>query len=298
MSDNYRYNANKPSAMLLGYGTVRGAELKEIHELLERQGEVPVDSIKDRFGRPSEDGQKTDHVRACLRFLRTVDYLEVTAQDIASRMNTGVYPEISSFESRLLHHIRQQTGKQYQLTYVNDVLINQDQRRITEEELLEAVQEDDQRNFDIQWRGEKIRMWANLMDHLGAISYSTELDENEIYVSPSRVLFHELLAWYAENGEDPDRFVAALKWIDKEFIPVFSDRPGVPTVNVAVADTLQGLVDDNVLSMNTMSDTQNVAEVPQQRGSSLKVSTYSLEESPVSMAYSHPLDRDERRVEA
>ncbi|KAB1184761.1 MULTISPECIES: hypothetical protein [Haloferax] len=295
---DFKHNNDKPSALLTGYSTVRGAELKAIYKTLESQGEVPVSTLEKRFGRPMTSGYETEHIDQSLKFLRAIDMVDVSAQNVVSLSNEDVYSSLS-FEARVLHHVRKQPGKQYHLTYIFDVLAKQNCRRVTEENLLEAVKADSDRSFDLTWRGEKIRMWANLFDPLGAISYvndATDLDENEIIASPTRALMYELLAWYAENGEDSKRFARALKWIDEEFMPVFADRPGVPKLAAGVADVLNDIEMEGAISLQTMSDAGIVASLPRSNGAPRNVATYTVESLPDRPAYWYPLDRNERRL--
>ena len=298
----YEYNDDKPEKLLTGYNTIRGAELKEIYRVLDQPGDVPVSALEDRFARPgtNSSSRNTVHVDRCLKFLCAVDMVEVSAQDVVSPMNRDVYPDIKAFEPRLLHHIRQQQDEQYHLSYIFDVSVGLDRRRIPEEELLEEVIDDEARSFGLNWNEDNMRMWANLADPLGAISYLNRGDTNEILVSPTRGLLVDLLSWYQENGEDSDRFARALEWIDEEFLPMFSTRQGsVPTVAVGVADVLNNMENEGVLSLRAMSDTADVVELPRSdREGSRNVATYSLEEVPDRPSYWYPLARSERRVNA
>lgn len=298
----YEFNDDKPEKLLTGYSTVRGAELEEIYEVLSVQGEVPVSALETRFARPdaSSTSRNTAHVDRCLKFFQAVDMIEVSAQDVVSPMNSDVYPAIEAFELRLLHHIRQQDGEQYHLSYIFDVATGLDRRRIPEEELLEEVIDDDARSFGLDWREEKLRMWANLADHLGTISYLNRGDTNRVLIAPTHGLLVDLLSWYQENGDDPDRFARALEWIDDEFLPVFSDRAGaVPTVSIGVADVLNDMESEGVLSLRGMSDTENVVELPvSDREGRRSILNYSVKEVPDRPSYWYPLDRSERRVNA
>jgi hypothetical protein len=295
----YTYNDDKPSALLTGYSTVRGAELKEIYEVLATQGQVPVSAFDDRFARPdSQSGRlNTSHIDNCMKFLRSVDMVQVSAQDMVSPVNQDVHPEIESVEARLLHHIRQQEGKNYHLSYIFDVVIDRDTRRLTIEELEEYVEEDDTRSFGFTWTAEKLRMWANLADHLGAITYADGGDKNEVVVSPTRRLLVDLLSWYSENGEDSNRFARAMEWIHRDFLPVFAN-PHKSTVAIGVADVLNDMQDDDILTMQSMSDTADVVEVPRTKNDSRGVSTFEIETPPERPSYWYPLDRSERRFES
>lgn len=301
----YVYNGNKPEKLLTGYNTVRGAELKEIYKVLENQGAVPEDALKERFGRPDWGSVRINsvHVDRCLKFLRAVDMVEISGQGVVLPMNQDVYPAIDAFEPRLLLHLRQQEANQYHLTYVFDVAVGLNRRRIPEDELLEAVIEDDSRSFGLNWNDDNIRMWANLADPLGAVSYLSRRgrsrDDNEVMTAPTRRLLADLLRWHREHGEDPDRFARALEWIDDEIIPVFSDSTGTPRVSVGVADILNNMDDEGVLSLNDMTDTEDDIEVPfSNREESRNVATYDIHKIPEQPSYHYPLERDEREVVA
>lgn len=296
----YKYNNDKPEKLLTGYNTVRGAELREIYQVVDQQGDVPVSALEDRFARPGTDStsRKDVHVDRCLKFLQAVDVVEVTAQDVVSPMNRVVYNDLEAFEPRLLHHLRQQEGEQYHLAYIFDVATDLDRRRISVEELLEEVIDDEARSFGLNWNEDNMRMWANLADPLGAISYLDRGDTNEVLIAPTGALFADLLSWYQEHGEDPERFARALEWIDEEFLPLFSARTGsTPTVAVGVADVLNNMEKDGALSLRAMSDTEDVVDVPRSsREGSRNISTFSVEEVPDRPAYWYPLAQSERRV--
>ncbi|MEA5386765.1 hypothetical protein VB779_06670 [Haloarculaceae archaeon H-GB11] len=296
---SYEYNNTKPEALLTGYTSVRGAELKTIYGVLDVQGDIPVSALKKRFGRPytNKNEINTDHVDDCLKFLKAIDMVEVSAQDVVSKLNEDIYPEIS-FEPRVLYHIRQQPERQYHLSYVFDVMAKQNRRRIPQEVLLEEVADDDEETFGLQWNEEKIRMWANLSDTLGAISYVTADDDNEIVASPTRRLLHELLTWYSENGEDPERLSRALGWIDEEFLPMYASRPGTPKVTPGVADVVRNMEEEDVLQTRSMSDTENVVDLPRRKGGTEAVATFTMNDRLDCASYRYPLDRSERRVTA
>jgi len=295
----YTYNDDKPSKLLTGYSTVRGAELKSIYTFVGGGQDVTETDIEERFGRPdfASGNTNTVHIDSCLRFLEAIDMIEISDTDVVSLTNDEFYPELESFEPRLLAHIRKQEGEQYHLSYLFDITAKQDTRRCSLEELLEVAKGDETNLFDLAWREEKLRMWANLADHVGALSYLSGDGENEVMTSPARPLLGELLSWYNENGEDSKRFARAMEWIDSEFLGVFSESLNIPTVSVGVADVLANMVDDGVLTLRSMSDTEDVVELPMPNGGTRRISTFNIERPfPQKPTYWYPIDRNERRM--
>lgn len=293
---SYTYNDDKPDALLVNYGTVRGAELKEIFRVLDSQGAVPVSALEKRFARPesTSGALQTDHIENCLKLLRALDIVKISAQNVVSLLNEDVYSELD-FEGRLLHHIRQQDGKQAHLWYVFDVLARQNRRRIERQQLLTALKDDDSRNFGHQWNETKLNMWGNLGDTIGALSY---LDNNVIVTSPTRALMFDLLSWYNENGDKPSRFLSATNWINEEILSVYASQPGTPELSVGVADVLRNMEEDGVLELRSLSDTQRVVDVPRQTGSTEPVVEFSVNDRPQEAPYTFPLDRDISEVVA
>lgn len=297
----FRTYADKPTALLTGYTTVRGAELREIDTMLDEQGgNVPVSGFETRFGRPEQsesegDSLNTDHVDECLRFLQAVDFVEVTPQDVVTPFNGGAFADLS-FEARLLYHVRQQSGRRRHLTYVSEVLTGLDERRVSLERLIEEVQADDRESYDLSWNEEKIRMWANLFDPLGAVSYYNDGDIREILASPTRSLLSELIAYHADHASDESSIVDLFEWIDETFLPVFAKRSGEPRLSIAVADTLRTMSEDGCLTMYRESDSQTVVRLPQAGGSDRTISKLDFDSPADTAAYRYPLDRTTRRA--
>jgi hypothetical protein len=294
---SYTHNDDKPEALLVNYGTVRGAELKEIYRVLEKQGDVPESALAKRFARPESNtsDRDTDHLDECLKFLSALDMLTSSAQKVVQLRNETVYPGLS-FEGRLLHHIRQQSGKQYHLAYLFDVLAAQDRRRIGREPFLTEVKQDEGRKFGLQWNTTKLNMWGNLADTLGALSY---VDNSEIVTSPTRALLYDLLSWYSDNGDDPEQFLGAMDWIHEEILPVYASQPGTPRVAVGVADVLRNMEAEGVLSFRSMSDTQRVVKLPKRTGSETEpVASFTIDDEAGAVPYTFPLDRQTTEVVA
>lgn len=292
---NNKYES-KPTALLINYGTVRAAELKSIYEFIEEQGDVLVSAVEKRFARPKGGELETSHTKNCLKFLRSVEILGMTAQNVLSMMNADVYPELS-FEATLLHQLREQTGKQYHLSYIFDVLAQDDRRRITERNLLAAIKEDDSASFGLTWNTTKLKMWANLSDQLGAISFVSGAGENEIVQSPTRALLYELLSYHADHHDDSDSFLEAMNWINDEFLQVYAKRRGNPTLALGVADTLRNMDEAGVISLYGESDRGDVVSVPADRGD-MSIARFTVDESSKQASFAYPLERYSEEVVA
>ncbi|WP_139136209.1 hypothetical protein [Haladaptatus sp. W1] len=294
----YEYNTSKPDKLLTGYGTVRGAELKAIYSDINEN--TPLSQINARFGRPTNEGLETDHIDNCLRFLRSIDMIECSGQNAFSPLNRNIFPDFEvSFEPRLLYHTRKQTGRQSHLAAVHEVAIQElsseeghyGVRRVSVDDL--KIKVDRATDYNLKWREEKIEMWANLLAPLGAISYSTNHDE--VLLSPSRGLLHELLSHHQAHRENGESILSVLEWIDENFFPVFSRTGGQPAVHVGVADVLESLVEDDVLRLTGMSDRNEVVELPRSIDDSQTPADYTLQTASDRPSYWYPLDRSERR---
>lgn len=299
LTPEFHTYADKPTALISGsYTTVRGGELREIDAMLARQGDdVPASGFEKRFARVEDGNRNTVHVEDCLSFLQAVDYVEVSAQDVVSRFNEHVFPGLS-FEARLQAHLRLQTGRSRHLTYISMVLSRLDERRVTPERLVEAVQEDSREDYSdkLSWTIEKIRFWTNLLDTLGALSYTTGGDQTEIVASPTRALLAELVSYYTEHAEDGTRAADLFEWIDEWFLPVFSDRAGTSRLSVGVADTLRSMDKDGAIRVTRLSDAQSVIDLPEPGGRTRTISNIHLEDPPSTAAYSYPLARTTQRA--
>ncbi len=288
-----------PDKILTGYGTVRSAELKAIDEFLVE--EIPLSGIVKRFGKPSgqaPSGFESKHIKNCIKFLHSLDLIERSAQDVIKPINRDVYHDIS-FEPRLLHHISSQSGDEYQLAEIHELLMKDTStenphghRRVTEEDLITLLKEESQ--FDIQWRAEKTSMWANLLGPIGAISYAT--DHDEIVTAPTRALLYELLSYHQEHRDDPEGILHALEWIHEEFFPVFYDLSGSPRLHIGVADTLANMVADNALSLIGMTDVTQTVRLPYRIDNTEQPARYKIDAAPDRPAYWYPLERSERRI--
>jgi hypothetical protein len=294
----YEYNSSKPDKLLTGYGTVRGAELKAIYADIEPN--TPLTQIEERYGRPTSEGIETDHIDNCLRFLRSIDMIEQSGEDVLNPMNEALFSDFEvSFEPRLLYHARQQSDRQSHLAAIHEVAIRELSseegyygiRRVSVDDLV--IEVDRETDYDLEWREEKIKMWANLLAPLGAISYSS--DHDEILLSPNRGILYELLSHHQRHRENSDSILSALNWIDEEFFPVFSRTGGQPAVHVGIADVLESLAEDDVLTLTGMSDRREVVDLPTSIDDSQTPADYTIETMLDKPSYWYPLDRSERR---
>lgn len=288
-----------PDKILTGYGTVRSAELKAINEFLVE--EVSLSGVTKRFGRPDStatSGYVSSHIERCIKFMHSLDLIDRSAQDVVKPLNRDIYPELS-FEARLLHHIRSQDGDEYQLAEIHDLLMTHTSgknehgfRRVNEEDLVELLKKESQ--FDIQWRTEKTSMWANLLDPIGAISYSTKHDE--IVTSPTRALLHELLYYHQANRDDPEGILQVLEWVHEEFMPVFYELSGSPRLHLGVADTLNSMTNDGTLKLVGMTDVTQTVRLPYRIDDTKEPARYKISDAPDLPAYWYPLEQSERRI--
>lgn len=296
MSD-YKQNTEKPERLLTGYGSVRSAELKTIYEDIDEM--TPLSQIEHRYGRPREGTYETDHIENCLRFLRTLDMIEQSGEDVLSPLNQGLFSDDLSFEARLLYHIREQSGKQYHLAAIHDVAVEDvgdegryGTRRVSVEDLVTEARRNTE--YDFKWREEKIEMWANLLAPIGAVSYVTERDE--IYITPTRALLQELLTYHQQHSNDGESLLAALEWIHEQFFPVFSRTGGDPAVHVGVADVFESMVEDDFLTLTGMSDRTETVDLPTSIDNTRTPADYTIADPPERPSYWYPLERNERRL--
>lgn len=294
----YQQNTGKPERLLTGYGSVRSAELKAIYEDIDEM--TPRSQIEGRYGRPKGGSYETDHIDNCIRFLRTLDMVEQTGEDVLNPINQNLFSDFDlSFETRLLYHIRKQDGGQYHLAAIHDVAVEElggedhyGIRHVSVEDLVTEVRRNT--DYDLKWREEKIKMWANLLAPIGAVSYGS----GDILITPSRALLHELLSHHQQYRNNGESLLAALEWIHEEFFPVFSRTGGDPAVHVGVADVFESMVEDDVLTLTGMSDRTETVDLPTSIDNTRTPADYSIAEAPERPSYWYPLERNERRVNA
>jgi hypothetical protein len=131
-----------------------------------------------------------------------------------------------------------------------------------------------------------------MYEGLGVLDY---IDSRELVLSPSRALLYELLETFRET-ENSNDFGEAVTWIEQYFMTVLSERPGTALLHQGVTDTLQNLIDDDIVEVRGMADAQNEVKLPQthSRTEMPAIKEFSLHDLPeeLSASYRYPLERD------
>ena len=283
-AENYQYATGKPEAQLVNYNTVRPPELKLIYESLERGGTGPtnIKQLKNQFTLDDDE-----HLEQCLRFLHALDLLDRPEDRVVKLTNTDVFPELS-FEARLLHHLHQQDRPQDHIARAQSIAFAKSPQTLERDQLVTDLK----REVDyITWNTTKVNMLYRLFEGIGILDY---IDSRELVLSPSRALLYELLETFHETENSTD-FGEAIAWVEEYFMSVLVDRPGTARLHQGVTDTLQNLIDDDVITVRGMADAQNEIELP---------TTHSRHEEPVIKefelnglaseavpSYQYPLDR-------
>ena len=259
-AEHYRYADGKPNATLVNYNTVRTAELKLIYHTISDSvsGTVNLSGLRTEFTHGDDD-----HLEQCLKFLHALDLIERPDSRLVEPINKDVFPSLS-FEARLLHHIKQQERPQDHLAKAQDIAFENAPRTLERDLLVTYLKRDADY---INWNNTKVNMWYRLYEGIGALSY---IDSRGLVLSPNRRLLYDLLKTFRET-EDSNEFGEAVTWIENYFMRILSDRPGTPQLHQGVADTLQNLIDEDLISVRGMADAQNEVKLP---------STHSRHEEP------------------
>lgn len=283
-ADNHRYANHKPKATLVNYSTVRAPELKLIYTHLQASptSQVNQSTLQEKFTLDSDD-----HLAECLRFLHALDFIERPEDRVIELINQDVFPELS-FEAKLLHHIKQQERPQDHLARAQDVAFEQARQSLDREQLVTDLA----REVDyIEWNDTKVNMWYRLYQGLGVLSY---VDSRELILSPSRALLYELFAEFKRQTGSND-FGDAVVWIEENFMSILARRPGTPLLHRGVTDTLQNLLDADIMSVRGMADAQNEIKLPatHSRNEEPAVKEFTLHKdlSDMSAGYQYPLDQ-------
>jgi hypothetical protein len=303
MSTTYAPASDKPNKLLTGFISVRVPELKYIYGSL--LGPTSVTEVTKKFGRPDATGVRSDHVEETLRFLNAVDLVESPSGDIRDtviRINDGQFAGLP-FEARLLYHCTRQEGRQRHFADLHRVLMNQGTRIVSadRDDILTSLRRATE--YDFSWTDEKVNMWVILTQQVGLI---TETDDG-LVMSPCRALTHDALRLAPSSpGADPEYgdlpidnvgFRHALDWIHENLFAVYLDRSGTPRVHPAVADVLENMGADDVLTMSAPGDARNNVKLPAEDldsdaiGNRRTVTHLSLRARPDEPAYQYPLEQ-------
>jgi hypothetical protein len=277
---------DKSTKKLTSYPTIRIAELKRIDASI--TGTTSIEGLISRFSRGGPNASADRHVRECLQFMEAVDLLIDDGTGAVTPINDTRFPQPeTSFELRLLHHLRKQEGQQEHFWRIQEILIREDVRTIDEAQLFTNIKRE--LSYEFSWTEEKLRAWRNIAVQLGMISYS---DEEGIVSSPSRALMYEILRLYTDQSESDD-LSEALQWIEQHFLFCFTNRAGTPTLNPGIADVLESMGTDGVLELRSMADAQNEVTFPPtwRRAQSRTLKSFKLTDEPTrTAAYAYPLD--------
>jgi hypothetical protein len=273
----------KPTKTLVNYNTVRPAPLRCIYEALTATaaGTVSVDRLERRFA-----FDDPDHLDDCVQFLHAVDFLERPEDRVVTPINEAILPD-ASFEAKLAYHLSRQDRPQDHLARALDVAFDAAGRTVGRD-LLETHLKRDLEY--INWNSTKVNMWYRLYEGIGALGY---VDSRGLVLSPSGALLYELLATFVETHDSTD-FGEAVAWIDEWFLPMLSSRSGTARLHQGVTDTLQNLIDDDVVEVRGMADAQGEVVLPpsHSRREEPAIKEFRLSDPPTDEArYRHPFDQ-------
>lgn len=303
MSTTYTPASSKPDKLLTGFISVRVPELKHVNGSL--QGPTTFSEVTGKFGRPTPEGVRTDHVEDTLRFLNAVDLVESPTGDIkdtVERINLRHFEGLP-FEVRLLYHCNQQEGRQRHFADVHRALMSEENRTV-------SAGRDDMRtvlkretDYDFSWTDKKIDMWVTLCEQLGLVAET----EDGIILSPCRALVYDaLLLAPSSSGTEPeydeipveDREIRrALDWMHQNLFTVYLDRSGKPRIHPAIADVLRNMEDDGVVAMSAPGDAKHEVKLPVENlnddthGNRRSVTNVSIHSRPGETAYQYPLEQ-------
>jgi len=259
-AENYRYADGKPDATLVNYNTVRPPELKLVYNTLD---ESPIDMMEVKKLRKKFADENFDHLDQCIQFLHAVDFVERPEDRVIELINEDVFPDLP-FEAKLLHHLRRQERPQDHLSRAQDIAFEKAPRSLERDLLVTYLK----RDLDyINWNKTKVNMWYRMYEGIGVLTY---IDSRELILSPSRALLYDLLEEFSQS-EGSNDFGEAVAWIEEYFMTVLDSRPGTPQLHQGVTDTLQNLIDDEIIEIRGMADAQNEVKIP---------STHSRTEEP------------------
>ena len=287
---SYTKANDKPERDLINYNTVFGPDLRAVET--EISANTRMRTLVSKFER-GDVSVSDSHIKDVVGFLHALDFVERPEDRIVDAINQDelVGADIdTSFETRLLYHLRQQDPPQDHFTRIHDVAISNSGKLTTREQLLTDLNRELD-SYDFEWNEQKVKMWDRLFSNLGVISRTTE---EGIILAPSRGLIHELLSLHAEIQESDD-LNDALTWIENNFIKVYSSRAGTPTVHVAVAQVLENMEEDETVTFRGMADASNEVKLPASSTAGVEsrlLKSYSINDKPTERAaYALPMDQ-------
>lgn len=253
MIDEYQPNSSKPESDLGNYNTVRVPELRQIYRTLSNAGGFA--NVSTLRGTMAPDDEK--HLEECLRYLRAVDMVDREEDRVVQLVNQDVYPDLS-FEPRLLLHLNQQPHPQDHIVEAQRVAFEMAPRTLRRDQL--EVELNSEVDY-IAWNQTKLNAWYRLLQGIGVLSF---ISSRELVLSPRPALLYELLETFRDTENSTD-FGEAIAWIEDNFMSVLTTRPGTPRLHQGVTDTLQTLLDEDLISTRGMSDATSEIVLPSTR---------------------------------
>jgi hypothetical protein len=245
-------------------------------------GPVNVSQLKRQFTLGD-----TGHLEECLQFLHALDFIERPEDRVVTPINRDVFPSLS-FEAKLLHHLTRQDRPQDHLAEAQRVAFTEAPRTLEREQLVTHLK----RELEyINWNTTKVNMWYRLYQGIGVIDH---VDGRGLVLSPVRALLYELLQAFVDLQGSTD-FGEAVGWIERHFMTVLSNRPGTLRLHQGVTDTVQTLIDDDVIEVRGMADAHNEVVLPatHSRREEPAIKTFTLHELPSGerASYRYPIER-------
>lgn len=284
-NDKYTYADGKSNKDLASYQGVRGAEVKSI--ALNLQDSTPVSQVHQDFVRPADDAN-TSSVDDTLQFLHAIDIIEYPTERVVEPIDNQPFAKYS-FETRILHHLKQQKDAQDHFNRIQEVMVKREKQKEVRLYDKANLKEDLERKADdypFDWTIQKVETWYNLMAPMGLISIR---NNQEIGTSPSPALVYDLLDIFKQK-EGSNSLREALDWIEENFFASYADTGGVPRVHLGLSDTMKTMIHDNSLSLMSPSDATYEVEVPATKAD--RVSRFKLSERPSMPSYRYPLEHD------
>lgn len=241
--------SEKPAKLLVNYVGVRAPELKLIYQYLNEP--MSQRQIEYDFGLPTSEGYETDRIADALDFLYTVDMINRTEEGIEPLNETIL--DALPFEPRLLYHLNQQSDQQGHFAAIQEILIARG-IHLSLEEALRSVQREAEHS--INWNINKVRMWGNLMNGIGLLTYKNR----EFYLSPCRALTYDVC--HLAQANTSNSIAEMLQYIHENFFACLLKEADSMVVYRGLADVLRNIEDEGLVSLTYQADSQHTVDLP------------------------------------
>ncbi len=208
---------DKPEKILLSYVHVRGPALAATHNVIKNNENCSFNYLKERFCMPKKNSSKfqTEQLDGCLKFLRTVDIVEMNS--VSGKETYRIVEDLSGmpFHVLLLRKLRlaeDGPSRPHSFYEVQKVLVQNDISFIHLDQLRRLVEKSlrARADLDFTWTLEKLNFWMELADFLGL---GTKTTSRSFIFYPSPQLVHTLLESFSQDSEQKrlSRFVEYLR---------------------------------------------------------------------------------------